>query len=133
MTRVRSPDGREWEVRVIRVRFPRWHDSTFEPTWTLVDVVLVPFYWLVLPVARVLLAFPFVLARAAVSKRRWIEAECRWPAVILIRWKTSSERAERVAEEVTALLASGYAGLHAIAGADLESMTEPPGLHDLQA
>jgi hypothetical protein len=99
----------------------------------LLDIVLVPFHWLVVPVARMLLAFPFVLARAAVSKERWIEAECRWPAVILIRWKTSSERAERVAAEVAALLADGYAGGLAIAGAELESMTEPPGLGDLEA
>jgi hypothetical protein len=99
----------------------------------LLDVVLVPVNWILVPLARVLLTMPFALIKAALSNTRWVEAECPWPAVIVIRWKTSSDRAAKVAEEATALLARGYSGGLAIAGAELESMTEPPGLRDLEA
>jgi hypothetical protein len=133
MIQVQSPDGREWAVRVIRVRLPHRPQSRYEPGWTLLDLVLVPLFWVLLPAARMLLAFPIAFVRALGSERRWVEAECRWPTDLVIRWKTSSDRAAQVAEEVAALLARGYSGGLTVEGAQVEFMTEPPGLRDREA
>jgi len=55
-------------------------------------------YWLVMPLLALLVALPFTLVRSVFSRRRWIEAETRGPAPILVRWRTTSARAEKAVE-----------------------------------
>jgi hypothetical protein len=138
---VTSPDGREWSVSVRRVRLPTWRHSEYDPAddadadfvWALFAyVVLAPLLWFVLPLVRALVELPFSLARPLVSSARWVEAECRWPAEIRIVWRTSRPRAASVADHVAARLADGYDDLTP-EGAELEAMTRPPSLDDLDA
>jgi hypothetical protein len=136
----RSPDGREWVVTIHRVELPVWPESRFDPdelAWStseviLATVVLGPIFWFVIPLLRVLAALPLALARGLVTTTRWVEAECRWPSEIRIRWQTSRERATEVAAEITRRLGAGYSDLTP-GGASLVSMTEPPGFGDLSA
>ena len=137
--RVTSPDGREWEVRVIRVRFPKWRPSDFDP-WeeacgfsqgVLLPLPLAVVYWIVIPLVALLVALPFTLVRSLFSKRRWIEAETRWPAPILVRWRTTAAHVETAVAEIADALSRGYDVK--VRDAELESMTEPPGFRDLDS
>ena len=134
--RVRGPDGREWEVRVVRVRFPRWRPSDFDP-WeeglgyfeaVLLLIPLALLYWFVIPLLAVVFALPFALIRSVFSTTRWIEAATRWPAPVLIRWRTTATDAEGACDEITAALSRGYDVK--VEHAELVHMTEP-GLRDL--
>jgi hypothetical protein len=134
--RVTGPDGREWEVRIVRVRFPQWRPSDFDP-WeeacgerhgVLLLLPLALVYWLVNPLLALLVALPFALVRSLFSRRRWIEAEARFPAPILVRWRTTSARAEKAVGEIADALSRGYDVK--VKDAELESMTEPPGFRD---
>jgi hypothetical protein len=94
--------------------------------------VLAPFFWLVLPLARVLAELPVAVGRSFFSRTRWVEAICLGPAEIRIVWRTSRERSEEVADHVARRLAKGYSDL-VPAGVVRESMTTLPGLEDLDA
>ena len=94
--------------------------------------MLAPFFWLVVPLARVLAELPVAVARSFVSRTRWVEAICPGPVEIRIVWRTSRERAEEVADHVARRLAKGYSDL-VPAGVVRESMTTPPGFADLDA
>ena len=119
---------------MVRVRFPAWSVPDVSGfVGDIVDVILVPVFALFLALVRVLVTIPVALGRAAVSKTRWVEAQCRWPVAITIRRRTSSARGAEVADEVARRLAAGYKGGTFIDGAELESMTEPPALSDLDA
>ena len=137
--RVTGAGGRAWEVRVVRIRFPKWRPSDFDPwgeacgEWhgVLLLLPLAVVYWVVVPLVALLVALPFTLVRSLVSERRWIEAETRWPAPILVRWRTTAARAETAAAEIADALSRGYDVK--VKDAELESMTEPPGLRDLDS
>jgi hypothetical protein len=137
MRRVTSPDGREWEIHVTRLRLPEWRDSEHDPWSDPGGFALAPIYWIVLPLIRVLLLLPFAALRAVWSRDRWIEGTCHWPSEITIRWKTTSDRAEDAVDLLSQRLTHGYEGLtHGyegldVDGAERESMTRPPGLDDL--
>jgi hypothetical protein len=131
--RVTGPDGREWEVRIVVFASPKWRPSDFDP-WeeacgerhgVLLLLPLALVYWLVIPLLALLVALPFTLVRSLFSRRRWIEAEARWPAPILVRWRTTSARAEKAVGEIAEALARGYDVK--VKDAELESMTEPSG------
>ena len=137
--RVTGPDWREWEVRAIRVRFPKWRPSDFDPweeacgEWhgVLLLLPLAVVYWVVVPLIALLVALPFTLLRSLFSARRWIEAETRWPAPILVRWRTTATRAETAVAEIADALSRGYDVK--VKDAELDSMTEPPGFRDLDS
>ena len=101
--RVQSPDGREWEVRVTRLRLPSWHHSQYEPEDDARDLlsgafaylVLAPLLWFVLPLLRAIVLFSVALARSLFSSTRWIEAVCTDPAEIKMVWQTSRGAAQR--------------------------------------
>jgi hypothetical protein len=129
-----------WEVAVRRVWLPSWPDSQYDPaddaagiaSGLVAYLVLAPFFWLVVPLARVLVELPFAVGRSLFSRTRWVEATCADPAEIRIVWRTSRDQAEAVASHVIRQLAKGYADL-VPAGVVRESMTKPPGFDDLRA
>jgi hypothetical protein len=123
----------------VRVRMPEWRPGSFDPwdealgIWQGV-LLLLPFAvlsWIVFPLLAVLVALPFALVRSLFLRTRWIEAETRGPSPIRIRWRTTAERAAEAADEIAAALSRGYDVK--VADAELVSMTEPPGLRDLDA
>jgi hypothetical protein len=128
--RVRSSDGREWTVRVRRVRLPSWRHSSYEPELSVAEFVVAPIFWFVVPLLSAIVELPIALVRPLFSRVRWVEAECRWPSEIRIVWRTSRAQAEATADHVAARLPHGYGGLTPV-GAELVSMTRPPGLDDL--
>ncbi len=82
-----------------------------------------------IPLIALLVALPLTLVRSLFSKRRWIEAETRWPAPILVRWRTTAAQAETAVSEIADALSRGYDVK--VKDAELESMTEPLGFRDL--
>jgi hypothetical protein len=137
--RAQSPDGREWEVSISRVRLPTWHHSKYEPeeqhlllVMAFEYLVLAPLFWFVLPLIRAIVLLPVAAVRSVFSSTRWIEAVCRNPAEIKILWKTQKATATSVADEITSRLTRGYENLTA-PEAEFVSMTEPPGLEDRDA
>ena len=86
-------------------------------------------YWIVIPLLALVVALPFAVVRSFFSRTRWIEAETRWPAPILVRWHTTAARAETAVAEIADALSRGYDVK--VKDAELESMTEPPGFRDL--
>jgi len=126
-------------VRIVRVRFPKWRPSDFDP-WeeaggyvqgVLLFLPLAVVYWVVIPLIALLVALPFTLVRSLFSKRRWIEAETRGPAPLLVCWRTTAARAETAVAEIADALSRGYDVK--VKDAELESMTEPPGFRDLDS
>lgn len=126
-------------MRIVRVRFPKWRPSDFDPweeacgEWHGV-VLLLPLavvYWVLIPLLALLVVLPFTIVRSLFSKSRWIEAETRWPAPILVRWRTTAAGAETAVAEIADALSRGY--YVKVKDAELESMTEPPGFRDLDA
>jgi hypothetical protein len=73
---------------------------------------------------------PLAFARAAVSKTRWVEAACFWPAEIRIVWRTCRKHAKATRAEVAEQLRLGYEHLEPT-NAELLEMTRPPGTDDL--
>jgi hypothetical protein len=136
--RVKSADGRDWEVGIQRVRLPTWRHSDYEPDSDefligLFDAVVVaPVLWFVVPLFRLLAEMPVAVGRSFFSTTRWVEAKCQPPGEICIVWRTSRQRAEKVADELVLRLRGGYGNL-TFEGAKLVSMTEPPGFRDLDA
>jgi hypothetical protein len=130
--RVKSPDGREWTIRVSRMRLPAWHHSNYEPDddGILGYIVGAPLYWLILPLAWVVVQLPVAAARPLFSPVRWVEAESTWPSEMKLIWKTRKGEATPVADHVAAMLPRGFENLTP-PGADLVHMTRPPGLDDL--
>jgi hypothetical protein len=123
----------------MRVRLPKWRPSDFDPRgeacgeWhgVLLLLPLAVLYWIVIPLLAVLVALPFALVRSLFSRTRWIEAETRWPAPILVRWRTTAALADTAVVEIANALSRGYDVK--VKDAELESMTEPPGFPDLGA
>jgi hypothetical protein len=133
-----SPDGREWEVSVHRVRMPRWPESDYDPgdlidpiSWV-VALVLAPVFWLVVPLVQVAAELPVAVGRSFFSRTRWVEARCGEPSELWMVWRTSRERAEEVADHVALRLRAGYEDLPP-PGVTLESMTRPAGFDDLES
>jgi hypothetical protein len=135
---VRSPDGRDWELDVQRVRLPSWRHSDYEPDsedvfFGLVEtIVFAPVLWFVVPLFRLLAELPVAVGRSFFSSTLWVEARCQTPGDICIVWRTSRPRAEALADELVARLEKGYKNLE-FEGAKRISMTEPPGFRDLDA
>ena len=134
-----SPDGRQWKIGVRRVRFPSWPRSDYD-TWEtgdpisiVISLLLAPFFWLLIPLARVLLELPLAVGRGLFSPTRWVEARSVWPSEMSLVWRTSDEHSREVVEKILEELPKGYGSLGDIDGAVFESMTEPPGVHDLDA
>jgi hypothetical protein len=135
---VTSPDGRDWEVAVQRLRLPSWRHSDYEPDsddafFGLVETIVVaPVLWFVVPLFRLLAELPVAVGRSFFSSTRWVQARCQTPGEICIVWRTSRRRAEGLANELVERLGKGYENL-VFDGAKLVSMTEPPGLRDLDS
>jgi hypothetical protein len=133
--RATSPDGREWEITIHRVRLPRWRHSEYDPWDDATDfvsgvfafVVLVPFFWFILPLAQALAELPVAVARSFFSSTRWVEATSRTTSEITIVWRTRRDRVHEVADYIARTLPHGYEDLTP-QGAELISMTRPPGL-----
>jgi hypothetical protein len=139
---VTSPDGVEWQVRVLRVRLPSARQSDYDPTidggaslgpynrgsiGDLLEYAIIgPFMWFVAPLLRVAVVLPFEAARGLASRRRWIEADSQWPKDGMeIVWRAPRSSALAVAEHVAAHLAHGYDGL-THPDAELVHATVPP-------
>jgi hypothetical protein len=79
---VRSPDGRDWEVSIQRVRLPSWRHSDYEPDSDdlllgLAETIIVaPLLWFVIPLFRLLAELPVAIGRSFFSTTRWVEARC---------------------------------------------------------
>ena len=133
---MRSPDGREWEVRVRRLRPPPWRqqdwgsDGDRDVPSGVISFGAAIVGGLIVPLLIALVEFPVALVRSAVSKDRWIEARCDWPAEIRIVWQTSRDHAGEARADVVAQLAAGYDHL-APRHATLVEMSQPPGMDDL--
>jgi hypothetical protein len=136
--RIRSPDGREWEVLSYRLRLPRWRQADYEPwddvrgiiSGIIVFLLVVPFVLVVLPLLVFLLELPLAVAWSLFTSERWVEAVCRWPSEIRITWRTTSADAENVVDEVARQLELGYGEVNP-EHADLLEMTRPPGFEDV--
>jgi hypothetical protein len=131
---VTSTDGREWTVRISRVRLPAWHHSTYEPEddGVLGYLVGAPVFWLILPLLGVVFQLPVAAVRPLFSPVRWVEAHSIWPSDMKLIWKTRKGESAAVAEHVAEKLPKGYEDLTPM-GAELVHMTPPPGLRDLDA
>src|SRR4051794_20185768 len=135
-----SPDGRTWDVAIRTFRLPALADSEFDPlehAHDLIDglfifLVLVPFFWIVIPLARAVALLPIAFVRPIFSPKRWVVAESRWPGSIEIIWEAHKDDVAAVAHDVTDQLGRGYEHLSP-PNARRVSMTEPPGLADLDA
>jgi hypothetical protein len=95
-------------------------------------LILAPVFWFLVPLARVLVELPLAVSRSFFSSTRWIEAVCRWPSEIVITWRTTRDEADALADEIARRLKEGYADVTP-SGAELMTMTRPPGLNDFQA
>jgi hypothetical protein len=135
---VRSPDGRDWQVTVQRVRLPSWRHSDYEPEsddllFGLVETLVVaPVLWFVVPVLRMLAELPLATGRSFLTSTRWVEARCQTPGQVRIVWRTSRRRAEALAVKLVEQLGRGYENM-TFEGATLISMTVPPGFGDLES
>jgi hypothetical protein len=91
LQRVRSPDGKDWELRATRFRLPRWEGSVSEPRGAAptLDVL-----WAVAgAVPGVLFVFDVLIAllRGIFDRGRWIEAVCWYPKT-RITWRVADRR-----------------------------------------
>jgi hypothetical protein len=135
----RSPDGREWEIRIRRVRVPPAPESQFDPSEHASDLlssvlayaIAAPVMWFVIPGIRFAVRAPVALVRATRSPIRWVVAESDDLAPITIAWRTTSASAEAVALAVGQRLSNGYAELRTVPDAVLTDMSEPPGTRDV--
>ncbi|MFN0155669.1 MAG: hypothetical protein ACKVUT_14945 [Gaiella sp.] len=128
---VRSPDGREWMVRIHRLRLPAWRPSEYDP----VDEPGEPLRWLteplqwfttqlLVPLARALVGLPYWLVRSLVTSERDVTAQALWPNEMTIRWRTDRSHARAVADFVAARLVHGYEDLDP-PNAEFVAMTRP--------
>src|SRR5437762_1694599 len=92
---VTSPDGVEWQVRVLRVRIPEARQSDYHPsvdgtsTFDVVGrpsgfdaleyLIIGPVMWFLVPMLRILCLLPFEVVRGLASRRRWVQADSQWP------------------------------------------------------
>jgi hypothetical protein len=131
MLRATSPDGREWEVRRYRLRLPRWRELS-DPAEEIDDPVNAIFSFaltlllLLASVALLVVELPIALFRAAFTRKRWIEAVCRWPSEVRITWETSRDHERDVEAAVARQLELGYEHLRPANAVRVE-MTKPPG------
>ena len=92
------------------MRLPRWHESQYDP-WSgdLLDLLVAPFFWFVLPLVRGIVLLPFALLRPLFSSTRWVEAVCLGPPRREIVWRTTRADSRRAAAEIAARLKDGHA------------------------
>lgn len=120
----RTPDGREWEVRVRAFWVP-------EPVASRRGVIDVTGEDAVASsLTTLLVVVPIAAVRSIWSPTRYVEARCYWPAEIVITWRTGRRLAARHAKEIAERLDRGYEGV-APEGVEMVHMTRPPGLDDL--
>lgn len=138
MDRVKSPDGREWEVRASRFRLPEWRQFDFDP-WlpesilgSLIGLlILAPLFLVIVPLAVVVAELPIALVRGLRASHGWIEAVSWYPQTLKISWRIDDRRnLEAAFDRITRQLAQGYEGLE-FEGAEIVAMTPPAGLRDL--
>jgi hypothetical protein len=137
--RVKSPDGREWEVRASRIRLPPWRDNGFDP-WDYARgpldglfafLVLLPVFMVVVPLAVFVAELPIALVRGLFGSYGWIEAVTWHPQTMKITWRIDDRRDLReIFDRIAARLAEGYEGME-FEGACIVGMTPPAGLKDL--
>ena len=136
---VRSPDGLHWKVGVYRFRLPTWQQSQYDPSddgnadpfMMVVEYVFVaPILWFLLPLCRMIVELPVAAVRSLGSDNRWIQAKTIWPAENVILWRVDRAGADAALEHIAAHLGKGYESLTP-GGAEIVSMTPPPGLKDL--
>ena len=131
-----SPDGREWEVRVRRLRPPPWREQAWGDDWDGDALGAVMSFGaalvggLIVPLVIGLVELPVELLRALGSRDRWLEARCEWPAQVRITWRTSREHARVAQADVLQQLGAGYGHL-APRHATFIEMSRPPGTDDL--
>jgi hypothetical protein len=104
---VRSPDGREWLVRVRRIQMPRWHDSNFEPSVIPVTWIMAPVHWFVFPLIRLIGELAFRSCRSLLSSARWLEAIPISGDGAKMMYRTSRDYAANVAEQLAQELSAG--------------------------
>jgi hypothetical protein len=124
--RVRSPDGREWKVRVHRIRMPAWHRSEHDPWEDGLEGFAVT-------LVRFLAELPVAAVRPLFTKTRWVQAASTWPSEMKLIWKSRASEAAAVADHVTEKLAEATTGLTSPVGSKLVYMTRPPGFSALTA
>lgn len=114
--KVRSPDGREWEIYAYRITVGDRDDPEellaprggpqVEAAWALLDAV----WWLLLLVPRLLVRV-FDVVRAGVAAARsdeWtIDAICFMPQRTVVTWTTTTEFKGQVLAQVEGHLARG--------------------------
>lgn len=132
--RVRSPDGRLWEVRSGRLRLPPWRQPDHDPLEDAehpLDVAIAflaaVFLGLVVPLLTFVAELPVAVARSLVSRTRWVEAVCPWPAYIRVTWKATAKNARAARDHVVEHLARGYENVDP-PNAERIEMTKPPGI-----
>ena len=116
---------------------PRWRHSEYDPWDDAGDllssvfafVVLAPFFWFILPLAKVIAELPIALGQSLFSSTRWVEAAIREPSEIVMVWRTDRDHAPGAAQYLARKLPRGYENLEP-EGAQFESMTQPSGMSD---
>lgn len=119
--RATGPDGRAWEVCVVRFRRPPWRSFTvdleddldaFGPLLpVLFFLVALPLGFitvLVLPLLAFIAELPLRGVSALLSTRRWVVAAHRGAIPSQMSWTTSESHAVAVAEQIARQLELGY-------------------------
>lgn len=122
--RTRNPDGREWEVRVQRVRRPLVRAS-FEEGAGVYERSGEALVLIVLPLLVSLVDIPVRWLASFRSSDRWVEAVCWWPNEIRVSWATTRADARGVQRRAAEALAVGYA-VHTIEAARYLGWSDPP-------
>lgn len=105
---VRSPDGREWRVRVTLYRRPERRSSADGEETYAKKMAAIPFWG---PIVSALLSLGELLVvpaiQAVVAKRPWIEASAEHPPVTLVWRATGRVDAASALEEIADALQRG--------------------------
>lgn len=112
---VAEPDGDIWHVRAYRVRLPEWRqiELWYDPIderdllSLLINLVLMPFTLLLVPLLFFLAKLPGAFLAARGSDVRWVEAACYWPHEERYLWRTARGDVPAVRASVIEMLSAG--------------------------
>jgi hypothetical protein len=115
-SRFEDAHGREWQVRTSRLRLPPWRQigvfdedpgfGSFDLFATTLQLALMPFTLLLIPLAIAIVEFPVAAVRSLLSGNAWVEAVSHYPEERYL-WQTSPEDAPLVHASVASSLSLG--------------------------
>jgi hypothetical protein len=119
-TKVTDPDGREWEIYVMRYATPKWEPRDYlslsdhpiglvAAVGLLIEIPLFLYHDILVPIGRFVVLTPYRYLRGRRETKVWIEA-IAWgvsPPRESIRWTTTTDHASRVLDQIVHGLAAG--------------------------